>query len=408
MKILLIHNKYQQAGGEDAVFHAEEQMLSQNRHLVETLVFQNDGLKTFWDKLRAGLAVIYNAASARAVRSKILEFGPDVIHVHNFFPIASPSIFFAAREFNVPVVVTLHNYRLICPSATLYNNNRIYEDSVHTVCPLKAIVDRVYRHSFFQTAAVVLMTTIHSLLGTWRNKIALYIALTQFSKGKFLEAAIGIPAEKLVVKPNFVSDCGRGQIARENYFLYVGRLTEEKGIRTLLEATERLSFRLVIIGDGPLKSLVTAFAANNPNIHYLGFQRHEVVLKHMKECKALIFPSLWYEGFPITLVEALCTGTVVIASELGSMAEIIEDGVNGLHFQPGNAGDLVRRLGEVNSQPEQVRSLSAKARLTYLDRFTPEENCAMLIGIYKRAAAGVRQVEERVIYSVHQGWYHHD
>jgi glycosyltransferase involved in cell wall biosynthesis len=408
MKILLIHNRYQQPGGEDAVFRAEEQMLSQNRHLVETLVFQNDDLKTFWDKLRAGSSVIYNPASARALRSKILEFGPDVIHVHNFFPIASPSIFFAAREFNVPVVVTLHNYRLICPSATLYHKNRIYESSVHTVFALKAIVDRVYRNSFFQTAAVVLMTAVHSLLGTWRNKIALYIALTQFSKSKFLEAAIGIPAEKLVVKPNFVSDCGRGQITRENYFLYVGRLTEEKGIRTLLEATRLLSFPLVIIGDGPLKPLVIAFAANNPNISYLGFQRKELVLKRMKECKALIFPSLWFEGFPVTLVEALCTGTIVIASELGSMAEIIEHGVNGLHFQPGNAADLVRRLVEVNSQQEQMKSLSSKARLTYLDRFTPEENCAMLVGIYKRAVAGVREVEERVLYPVHQGWYHHD
>ncbi len=293
MKVLLIHNRYKEAGGEDAVFQAERTLLSQNGNFVEALIFDNRDIKGWLDKFLAGVRLIYN-------------------------------------------LVTLHNYRLICPGYTLFHNGKIYEKSIGSLFPLDAIAKGVYRNSRFQTAAVAVMTAIHSLIGTWKNRVSLYITLTEFSRRKFASAAISIPEARLVVKPNFIRDVGRGDATRKKFFLFVGRLVEEKGVLSLLNATRLSEFELVIIGDGPLAPIVKEYAAGNPNIHWLGFRDNATVIQYMKSCKALIFPSLWYECFPIALLEAFATGTVVIASRLGAMAEIIRDRVNGLHFTAGD------------------------------------------------------------------------
>jgi glycosyltransferase involved in cell wall biosynthesis len=387
MRILLIHNKYKEAGGEDVVFEAEADLLSNNRSVVDVIVFDNASIKTVFDRLLSGLRVIYNPSSARILKQKILEFQPDVIHVHNFVPLASPSIFFVAAKFRIPVIVTLHNYRLICPSATLFHNNSIYENSIHSVFPIDAILKGVYRNSRVQTAAVVIMTSLHRMIGTWKHKVDHYIALTQFAKQKFSTAAIGIPENKLSVKPNFSVDHGMGDDVRKDFFLFVGRLTEEKGIRTLLNAARLASFNLIIIGDGPLRGLISDVAMENPNVRYLGFQKKAFVIERMKMCKGLIFPSLWYEGFPMTIVEALSTGTVVIASKLGGMAEIIQHGVNGLHFEAGREPDLISRIKEIDSGSWNLKSMQARARLTYLDHYTPERNHSLMMDIYNRARA---------------------
>jgi glycosyltransferase involved in cell wall biosynthesis len=397
MKVLVIHNKYKEAGGEDVVFQAEGALLSKNGHFVETLIFDNSKIKTVIDKFLCGLKVIYNPGSARALRRKIENFKPDIIHVHNFVPLASPSVFFVASKYNIPVILTLHNYRLICPSL-LFHKNKIYEKSIHTLFPIDAILKGVYRDSRLQTAAVVIMTALHAIIGTWRNKVDLYITLTQFARKKFETAAISIPASKLVVKPNFVVDYGRGDVMRKDFFLFVGRITEEKGIRTLLKATRLANFKLVIIGEGPLSKLVTDFAKENRNVSYIGFQDKPTVMNYMKICRGLIFPSLWYEGFPVTILEALSAGTIVITSKLGGMAEIIEDQVNGLHFEAGNEKDLVSRIAEINHSPQYLKSLSDNARLTYLEHYTPEKNYALLMEIYNRALASSRQAQKISFY----------
>jgi glycosyltransferase involved in cell wall biosynthesis len=387
MKILLIHNRYKSSGGEDGVLQAESALLSSHKHHVEELIFDNNGITTFKDKLLAGLRLIYNPVSARALDERITAFNPDIIHVHNFVPLVSPSVFFVAHKHRVPVVVTLHNYRLICPGYTLFHRNKIYEKSIHSFFPVDAVMKGVYRNSRFQTAAVALMTAIHSLIGTWRNKVGVYIALTEFAKKKFTTSARAIPADKLLVKPNFIFDQGRGDVVRKDFFLFVGRLTEEKGIHTLLKATTRANFRLVIIGEGPLSSMVVEHAAKNPNIVYLGYQDKLSVMSHMKSCRALVFPSEWYEGFPLTILEALSTGTVIIASRLGGMAEIIKDGVNGLHFEAGNDSELAAKIMEVDQGPAYLKSISTKARSSYLEHYTPEDNYVSLMRIYDYARA---------------------
>ena len=387
MRILLIHNKYQNAGGEDVVFQAESTLLSSYGNEVDEVVFDNAEIKSTMDKLLSGLRLIYNPVSARILNRKISQFHPDVIHVHNFVPLASPSVFFVARKHNIPVILTLHNYRLICPGNTLFYKDRIYEKSIHSLFAYDAVLKGVYRNSRLQTAAVAFMTALHSIIGTWKNKIDVYITLTRFAKTKFESAAIPIPPEKLHVKPNFVFDVGMGKEIRKDFFLYVGRLTKEKGIDTLLQAAVTGRFQLVIIGDGPLRGVVEHTVHMNPNISYMGFQDQPVVIDRIKTCKALIFPSVWYECFPMTILEAFSAGTVVIASKLGGMAEVIHDRANGLHFEPGNAKDLLLKIEEIKHDPELLRTLGAMARKTWLENYTPEKNYSLLIGIYHSAVA---------------------
>jgi glycosyltransferase involved in cell wall biosynthesis len=383
MRVLLVHNKYQQYGGEDGVFKSEGELLKQHGDEVADLIFDNKEIKTILDKILSGIGSLYNFKSARRLEEKIRDFKPDVIHVHNFFPLASPSIFYVAKRKNVPIVMTLHNYRLMCPSTTLFYDGKIYEKSVGSLVPFHAIMKGVYRNSRLQTASVVAMTAIHSLLGTWKTKVNKYIALTQFSKNKFLESALGIPSNNFVVKPNFVRNDGDSKLERENFFLFVGRLSEEKGIDVLLRSAQLLSYPLIIIGDGPLRSAVEKFCDTHAHARYLAFQNKSVIMDHMKRAKGLIFCSTYYECFPLTLLEAFSVGAPVIASRLGAVKEIVQDGVNGLCFHPGNANDLVTKIVTLSENKDLAQQLSENARDTYLQNYTPEKNYAQLTAIYR-------------------------
>lgn len=384
MRILVIHNKYKQAGGEDSVFKSESELLVQHGHVVEQLVYDNSTINTPYKKIMAGLKTIYNPDSARIIKRKILEFDPDIIHVHNFLPIVSPSVFFVANQLHIPIVLTLHNYRLICPSATLFYNGQINERSIHSIIPWNAIWNGVYRNSKWQTAGVVCMTAFHHWLGTWKYKVGAYITLTQFAREMFMKAAIALPPNKLFVKPNFVEDLGIGQQVRDDYFLFIGRLTEEKGISTLLNAASMYHFKLIVVGDGPLKSVVEYYALQNPSVSFVGFQSKEIVIDYLKRCTALIFPSTWYEGFPVTIAEAFSTGTPVIASDLGAMSEIFVDKVNGLLFESGNEKDLILKIIEITKSKTLGRNISVNARDYYLKYYTPSMNYSQLTDIYDK------------------------
>jgi glycosyltransferase involved in cell wall biosynthesis len=387
MRILLIHNKYKLPGGEDNVFSSESELLEDHGHEVELIVFDNTVIQSFLDKCLNGLKFFYNSSSAKMIARRIEAFKPDVIHVHNFVPLISPSVFFVANKYKVPIILTLHNFRLICPSATLYHKNAIYEKSLQSYFPFDAIMKGVYRNSIIETAILASTIAIHHLMGTWRKRVDFYIALTSFSKAKLTSAKMPLPADKILVKPNSVQDCGMGTSRRRDHFLFVGRLVEEKGLRTLLQATWRSPFRLIIIGDGPMQQEVIEHTRKNPQVVYLGPQNKATVISHMKACAALIFPSLWYEGLPLTLIEAFSAGTPVIASRLGAMQELIQHGVNGLLYEAGNERDLVRCVDDVNQNRIDIDLMSERARATYLRYFTPERNYNLLLTIYNKAIA---------------------
>lgn len=383
MRILLLHNRYQYAGGEDKVFESEAELLLSYNHQVERLVFDNKEITTTLDKIKAGLTGVFNFKSAKLVAKKIREFKPDILHVHNFVPLASPSVFYAAKANNVPVILTLHNYRLICPSATLFYDKKIYEKSMRTIFPLDAVMKGVYRDSIAQTAALALMTTFHNLAGTWRNKISKFIVLTEFAKSKFLGSRLKVSPDQFMLKPNFIADPGKGNTVRDDFFLYVGRLSQEKGIDVLLHTFRQSEKSLVIIGNGPLQDQIKSLASERQNVKYLGFQSRPVIMDHLKRASALIVPSIWYEGFPITILEAFASGTPVIGSRLGGIAEIVKDKYNGMLFEAGSTEGLAETLNEFEMTDK--KSLSDNARNSYLQSYTSEKNYRTLMDIYAEA-----------------------
>ena len=382
MKVLILHNTYQQRGGEDTVFESELELLKKNDVEVDTLLYDNHEIKSAKDKLLTGLFSFYNPKGKAKLLNKINQFQPDIIHVHNFFPLASPSIFYAAKECKVPIVMTLHNYRLICPSAYLYFDGRIYEDNIHKNFPIAPILKGVYRDSKIQTASLVLMTGIHKVLKTWGKHIDRYITLTNFAKNKFLDSSLGAKPNQFVVKPNFVPDIGIGQDERKD-FLFIGRLSEEKGISTLLEAFSKTDSKLKILGDGPLKEEVLKAEKAHPNIEYIGFKPRTEVVEMLKSVKALVFSSVWYEGMPMVILEALSVGTPVIAPNLGGPAEMIEDKKNGLIYETGNAQLLSEKISILENDDNLRQSLSANARQNYEEKYTEDINFKILKGIYE-------------------------
>lgn len=384
MRVLIIHNRYQYAGGEDAVFEAERKLLVEHGHTVETVVFDNRDIATA-KRNRTLLGTLYNRSSRSIVDEKIRRFCPDVMHVHNFIFVASPSIFYAAADHDIPTIVTLHNYRLLCPGATLFHAGKIYEKSIKTFFPFHAIMHGVYRQSRLKSAAVAAIIALHQLWGTWQTSVDRYIVLTKFEKKIFGRSKFAYLQPKMIVKSNFVNDTGAGPHERQSFFLFVGRLSEEKGVRTLLRAAASSGFELWIGGDGPLRSLVEEHVALHSNIHYRGALPHNEVIELMKNCKALIFPSQWYEGFPVTILESFCSGTPVIASALGSMEEIVNDGWNGRLFKTGDDQDLVRVVKEISNNTSALIAMQSNARADYLSMYTPRTNYLQLIHIYQDA-----------------------
>jgi glycosyltransferase involved in cell wall biosynthesis len=382
MRILSVHNHYKISAGEDTVFYAEASLLKKHGHVVELLTLSNNDLTSLTDKLKAALGVVYNFKSAKLIEEKINVFKPDVLHVHNFFPLISPAVFYVAHKLKVPVVMTLHNYRLICPSAYLHYNGKVHLENIHQIFPLKAILDKAYRKSYTETASVVLATGVHKLAGTWRRKVDRFITLTQNGADLFLNSSLKLRPEQIVVKPNFATDLGLGSTNREQFFLYVGRLSPEKGIETLLKAAALHEFHLKIIGDGSESALVEAYAANHPNIEFLGYQQKERVISELKSAKALLFTSEWLETFGMTIVEAFSTGTPVIASKIGGAEFLVQHGINGLHYTPGKVDELIEQVILLQNDPDLATNLGLEARKSYLQDYTPEENYRRLIAIY--------------------------
>ncbi len=381
MKILLIHNSYQQKGGEDSVFENEYRLLKE-KNTVEKLLFNNDNIKSSFDKLKIGVNSISNSRSAKSVEERIKEFNPDIIHVHNFFPIASPSIFYVAKNMNIPIVMTLHNYRLICPNALLFKNNEICEKCVNKLFAMDAVLHGCYRESKVQTFALALMNYIHKKRKTWNTKVDRYIALTKFAKNKILNSSLGLDENQIIVKPNFVEDNGF-EYDKEDYFLFVGRLSIEKGIELLLKSFEKNGKKLLIIGGGPLEAMVKESVQKNTNIKYLGFQNKDFIIEKLKKAKALIFTSIWYEGMPMTILESFSTGTPVIAPNIGGPNEIVQDHINGLIYEANNLSSLTSKVNMLGSDNKMHRQLCLGARKSYEHRYTVAKNYELLMNSYE-------------------------
>jgi glycosyltransferase involved in cell wall biosynthesis len=387
MKVLVVHCRYQLFGGEDICVAAERDLLL--RHGVEVVEFLDDNARIEgMNPLRLAADTIWSRETRRKLARVLGKERPDVVHFHNTFPLISPSAYYACRDAGVPVVQTLHNFRLLCPGALLMRDGRPCEACVGGAVPWRAVTRACYRGSRSASAVLAAMLATHRLLGTWNQVVDRYVALTEFAKRKL--TAGGLPPERLDMKPNFVDpDPGPGA-HKGGYALFVGCLSEEKGLRVLMEAWNRFGADkpLKIAGAGPLEVAVREWCDRRPGVEFLGFRDLPTIHALMQEARFLVFPSIWYETFGRVAAEAFATGLPVIASRLGAMSEIVEDGRTGLHFTAGDADDLAAKAAWSFAHPEAVREMGRRAREEYLAHYTARRNYETLMAIYQRAMLG--------------------
>jgi glycosyltransferase involved in cell wall biosynthesis len=386
MRILVAHNSYQQRGGEDAMVAAEMQQLVSHGDTVIPYQRHNSELRniTPLSALTRSAGAVWASGSSQDIARLLSASKPDIAHFHNTFPLISPSAYYACAEAGVPVVQTLHNYRLLCPAATLMRKGKICESCLGRSLPWPGVLRRCYRHSTAQTAALAAMLATHTAMRTWDKKVDIYIALSEFARRKFVQG--GFPRYRIAVKPNFVHPDPNPKPAAGEYALFVGRLSEEKGLCTLLDAWRELAANvpLCIVGGGPLRQEIEAVIKKSglSQITMVGEVPPERVVHWMHGARFLISPSLWYEGFPVTVAEAFACGLPVIASDLGSLAEIVVAGRTGLHFAPGDATELARAVDWAWSHDDHVQRMGRQARLEFERKYTAERNYRNLMRIY--------------------------
>jgi glycosyltransferase involved in cell wall biosynthesis len=384
MKILMLHNRYLIPGGEEQSCAAEVALLRDYGHEVELLEEDNRRVAEIGNAQMA-LRAMWSWESYRRINRKLRGGSFDVLHVQNFFPLWSPSVYYAASRNHVPVVQTLHNYRLMCVNSLLFRDQHVCEECMGRLLPWRGVLHACYRESRSASAAVAGMVGAHKLAGTWRNRVKTYVAVSEFAREKYV--AGGFPQEKIVVKPNFIHPTPAPGKGGGGYALYVGRLSPEKGIATMLEAWKSAAnpMPLKIVGEGPLAELVISAGRTCPKIEYVGSKSLPEVLDLMRGSEFLVFPSEWYETMGRTIMEAFAVGTPVIASRIGPPTTMVVAGETGFHFQPGNVAELRQRVEWCSHNLEQLRALRAKARVAFEASYTGAANIEMLVSIYRTA-----------------------
>lgn len=382
MKVLIVHDHYRIRSGEDAVVSAEAELLRQKGEQVDLFCKDSSKIRGILSAVAVAWRLPYREDVRREIRYELERIGPDIVHVHNTFPLLSPAVYDACLDSGIPVVQTLHNYRWLCASAVLSRNGRTCELCV-SGSPYQAVLHRCYKGSPIQSAAVARMIAYHRKRGTWKDRVSRFIALTEFARDKFIEA--GFPEDKISVKPNFVFSNGQNdhEDAVRHGAIYVGRISKEKGVDTLCRAWMGTTYPLSIVGGGELPTISRDIGPNY--IEHLGERPSREVLERMKKSLFLVVPSEWYEGFPIVVVEAFSQGLPVVASAIGGLQEIISQGKTGLLFKPGDHDDLRRTISWAISHPVEMMEMGKNARKEFDDFYSSEANYTKLMNIYHRA-----------------------
>lgn len=400
MKILMVHNYYNSAlpSGEKTVFEAEKALLESHGHEVQLFTRNSDEILTkgIWGKLLGGMATPWNPWMVSAIRRKIRSFNPDVVHVHNTFPLISPAIFYAIGH-KAARVLTLHNYRLFCSAGIPMRNGKVCTECIDQRSVLPALKYGCYRNSRAATFPVAVSIWLHRLIGTWTNQVEIFISLTEFQKERLVAA--GLPMEKVMVKPNFFSanPVPLPWSKRDAYVVFVGRLSSEKGVETLVRAWELIGKsapELRVIGDGPLRSKLESKATGLP-IRFMGQLSSEQTLNQVGNAKLIVLPSECFEGFPLVLGEAFALGTPAAVSNIGPLPSIVDDGKNGVIFEPANAESLAHTIKKAWETSGLLERLGDEARNAFEKKYSKESNYSMLIQIYERAIAKSKSAGDR-------------
>jgi len=380
----MLHNRYLIPGGEDQSTAAEVQLLRDHGCEVDLLEEDNRRIEKI-GKLGTAARTLWSRESYVRISSMLRNGGFDVLHVQNFFPLWSPSVYYAAAKHGVPVVQTLRNYRLLCVNSVLFRDGHICEDCVGRAVPWPGVLHGCYRDSRSGSAVVASMIGLHKLLGSWQKQVQVFVALTELAREKFI--AGGLPAEKITIKPNFVYPTPPAGEGGGGYALYAGRLSPEKGVHTLLRTwtSAAAALPLRVVGDGPLTADVQEAARSCPNLEYLGRRSPEEIAELMRRADFLVFPSECYEGMPRSIVEALAAGTPVLVSSIGGGGGMIDHARTGFHFAAGNSDELRTLVERCSRQREALQPLRRNARAEFEQKYTGARNVQMLLEIYRRA-----------------------
>jgi len=389
MRVLLVHTRYQSnaPSGEDIVFDDECQLLREHGHEVIVYERHNGEIKTFSPQQKAALLwqVTWSRKSYREIRKLIRGTKPEVAHFHNTFPLISPSAYYACQAEGVPVVQTFHNFRFFCPSGTFFGNGHVCEECLQYGA-WRSLRYSCYRSSRIQTLPMATMIWVHQQKDTWARQIDVFIALTKFAREKYIQA--GLPADRIVVKPNFMNHPPEPRYGHKGYVVFLGRISPEKGVETLLAAWEKLTdVSLKILGDGIQRAELEDIVKKQRlfNVEFLGLLPHVEAVQWLQNARFLVLPSIVYESFPLTIREAFACGKPVVASRLGAMAAIIEDGKTGLLFEPGNPDDLAAKVRWLVENENAIIRMGKAARAEFQAKYTAERNYEMLMDIYEMA-----------------------
>ncbi|BAE50244.1 glycosyltransferase family 4 protein [Paramagnetospirillum magneticum] len=386
MRILIIHERYRQRGGEDAVFDTESALLEERGCVVERLVADNDHI----DETRGGLALAANAVWSTdgrgRVRRKVQEFRPDIVHIHNWFPLFSPAIHGAIRAEGVPVVQTLHNFRLMCLNGLFLRDGQPCEDCLGSPLAWRGVLRRCYRDDTKASAAVAAMNCWHHLAGTWRRNVDLFLVGSDFARRRFVAA--GLPAERIALKPNTVCDPGAEAASwrrPRRGAVFLGRLSPEKGIADLIRAWRDMGHRLTIVGDGPLAAALRAEASSE--VDFAGWQDPARVSSILSEAALLCLPSRCYEQWPLVVAEAAAHGLPILASDLGALESLVEEDVTGKRVTPGDVDAWRDAARTLLDSPALLAAMGQNARQVYACRYSPQVVTDLLLGHYARLRA---------------------
>ena len=382
MRIAVVHNHYRLPGGEDSVVERELELLRASGH--DPRLFSVDNTSIDRESLGLAARTIWSRPAAAAIDRFLGESRFDLVHVHNTFPLISPSVYSVADRRKLPVVQTLHNFRLLCPSATFFRDGKTCTECLGRFVPFPAVRHACYRDDRRATSVVAGMLAAHRARGTWSREIDAYVALTDFARRMFAEG--GLPEDRIHVRPNFVPEPdGPYAESRSDHggAVFVGRLSEEKGVRLLIEAWRDVPVPLSILGDGPLGEELRAGAPSQ--VDFLGHLPHSRVLETLARAAFAVVPSTCFEGFPMAVLDAFSLGVPVLAARLGSLEEIVEDGVSGRLFNSGDFRSLAEEARALAAAPEERARLGAAARAAYETRYTPERAIASLERIYEQA-----------------------
>lgn len=391
MKILAIHNFHRKgsASGDDQVFKSETALLESHSNTVVRYTVSNDEFDNAGviGKVISTLGMLWSFKHYNAIRKIIKWEKPDIVHVHTFFPLLSPSILYAAKRCGVKVVATLHDTRFICPCSTSLRGtelcNECGDGHYFRMCKYGC-----FKNSKLQSLIVAFIFKYHKIRKTFYKQIDRYICLND-NQIKLL-TAIGFDSNRIVKKYNFVPDVETDlnsievKNLPERYVVFYGRIGEEKGIRLLMKIWDSIDdIPLVVMGSGPLEDEFRSWSAQKNNVYFLGYTEHDNCLAIVKGAEFVVFPSIWYEGCSMVEIETESLGKCLIATDLGFSSEAVKDGVNGYKVELGNISEFTYRINELWKSPEICLEMGKRARDDYLDKYTPEDNYRQLLRIYE-------------------------